>query len=287
MTICYRTVSGGGVQFYSENISPADSGGFYPQPSATVLPHYYSAILGRGADARGREAWATDLWRMVLSRADQIEGYRVVAIDFFESAEYALRNRDNDQYVSDLYTTFFQRAPSQSEINAWTAMIPSIGRDGVIHHFLHSAEFDLFMRRTIGINGQARAESFAVVDFYRGFLRRLPDPAGMGAWTNQFRTAQCRPEVQKRAAVIATAQSISNGFLMTPEYVNRNRTNAEFVTDMYSAFLRRGADLTGFQHWKSTLDAGSMTRAQVLDSFLGSSEFSARVDSIAKTPCGG
>ena len=41
---------------------------------------------------------------------------------------------------------------------------------------------------------------------------------------------------------------------MSPEYASRNRTNSEYVQDLYYAFLQRGGDLAGFNFWVNALD---------------------------------
>ncbi len=263
-----------------------NTGSFTAITGQSLLPHYYQTILGRAPDAAGRSYWGAELWRMMQSRADQIEGYRVVAFGFFGSAEYVAKNRADRDYISDLYKTFFNRTPAVAEIDGWMAYLPTVGRDGLLHHFIHSAEFDIFMRDRLGINGNARAETFAAVDFYRGFFRRLPDPTGLAGWVGEYRKAQCEPETTKAASVAATARSISNGFLNSPEYKARATTNAQFVNDLYSAFLRRGADLGGFNGWKAALDNGSQTRAQLMEGFIGSPEFGSRIGQVTAAACG-
>jgi Domain of unknown function (DUF4214) len=263
-----------------------NTGSFSVTTGRSLLSHYYLSILGRAPDSAGRSYWGTELWRMMQSRADQSEGYRVIAFGFFNSAEYLARNRTDREYIADLYKTFFDRIPASAEVDAWMAYLPTQGRDGLMHHFLHSAEFDVIMRDRLGINGSARPETFAAVDFYRGFFRRLPDVSGLAGWVNEYRKAQCEPQANKAAAVAATARAISNGFLSSAEYKARATTNAQFVNDLYSGFLRRGADLGGFNGWKALLDGGSQTRAQLMEGFIGSPEFSSRVAQITGASCG-
>jgi hypothetical protein len=261
-------------------------GSFTVITGQSLLPHYYQSILERAPDAAGRSYWGTELWRMMQSRADQVEGYRVIAFGFFNSAEYLARNRTDRDYISDLYKTFFNRTPASSEVDGWMTYLPVQGRDGIMHHFLHSAEFDILMRNQLGINGSARPETFAVVDFYRGFFRRLPDVVGLTGWVNEYRKAQCAPESTKAASVAATARAISNGFLNSAEYQARGTSNSQFVNDLYSGFLRRGADIGGFNGWKAQLDSGRLTRAQIMEGFIGSPEFSSRVGQVATALCG-
>jgi hypothetical protein len=85
--------------------------------------------------------------------------------------------------------------------------------------------------------------------------------------------------------VLAAAESISRQFAASTEYFRRFRSNAQYVGDLYNAFLRRGGDNTGVQFWISQLDAGARTREYVWQQFLVSAEFSARVAGIVAQGC--
>jgi len=57
------------------------------------------------------------------------------------------------------------------------------------------------------------------------------------------------------------------------------------VGDLYNAFLRRGGDLEGVRSWVSQLEDGALSREAVRRAFLGSSEFTARVDAVIREGC--
>jgi hypothetical protein len=128
----------------------------------------------------------------------------------------------------------------------------------------------------------ARVETDVVLDFYRGLLARLPDSGGFSHWLTNFRSAQC----QGAAAVSAQADAISAAFANGAEAAARGRTNAQYVADLYNAFLRRGGDLAGVRHWIQQLDRG-VPRDEVRRAFLASPEFSARVQAVASAGCAG
>jgi hypothetical protein len=81
------------------------------------------------------------------------------------------------------------------------------------------------------------------------------------------------------------AEAISSGFVGSGEYAGRNRTNAQFVGDLYNAFLRRGGDLGGVQFWINDLDSGARTRENVRQSLLASPEFQGRVTNVVNQGC--
>ena len=90
-------------------------------------------------------------------------------------------------------------------------------------------------------------------------------------------TAQC----QGSAAVYRTAQEVSKNFVDSPEYVARGRTHAEFVADLYNAYLRRGGELAGVQFWIAKLSDGTFTREYVRSQFAQLPEFQSRAGRIA------
>ena len=204
-----------------------------------------------------------------------------LAGSFYASAEYAAQNRDNAGFVTDLYNTFFNRAPDSGGFSNWTGLLASgMPREVVLASFMFSAEFGTF---TQGIFGTAttRKEIDTVVDFYRGILGRLPDDAGFAFWLGRFRTAQC----QGSAAVTTQAESISNLYATSQEYIARNRSNAQYVGDLYNAFLRRGGDLAGVQFWINELNTGARTRENERQQFVASPEFSSRAAAIISQGC--
>ena len=118
-----------------------------------------------------------------------------------------------------------------------------------------------------------------VMDFYRGLLSRLPDDGGFGYWASRFRAAQC----SGTAAVTAEAEAVSSEIARAA--AARNRTNSQYVGDLYNAMLRRGGELAGVKFWIDVLDRGALTREQVRQQFVASPEFQGRVAQIVAAGC--
>ena len=250
-------------------------------PAKTLINNYYQAILGRAPDPGGLAYWQGEMTRLQGLGVDVQEAFRVMAGWFFTSAEYLGRNTGDAQYVTDLYRTFFQRAPDAGGLGFWTGQLAAgMPRAVALYSFLFSAEFGSYMQGLLG-NTASRGEVYAVVDFYRGFLNRLPDTAGFQYWLNRFRAAQC----QGAAAVNAEVEAISEQFAASAEYADRKRSNRDYVGDLYYAFLRRGGELTGFDFWVNQLDAGARSREQLRREFLKSPEFQGRVQQIVNQGC--
>jgi hypothetical protein len=149
-----------------------------------------------------------------------------------------------------------------------------------MYGFLFSPEFNTFMTGLFGNSG-SRAEVYAVVDFYRGILNRLPDTTGFNSWLAQFRTAQCAGP----GPVYSAVDQISASFIYSAEYLSRNRTNTEYVGDLYYAFLRRGGDLAGVNFWINQLTSAAENREQLRKDFINTPEFNGRVNAIIAQGC--
>ena len=101
-----------------------------------------------------------------------------------------------------------------------------------------------------------------LTSFYRYFLRREPDIAGMNGWLAQLKSG-------------VDESVVMNGFILSAEYSASN-TNAQFVDTMYYAILGRQADTAGFNGWVNALNGG-MTRQTVVNAFVRSSEGITRI----------
>ncbi len=250
-------------------------------PDQALIESYYQAILGRPSDAAGLAAWTSESSRARSLGLDTKDVFRVMANVFFTGAEYLSRNRSDAQYITDLYRAFFNRDPNSSEVAYWTQPLTAgLPRSVVLFSFLFSAEFDSLMQGLFGTT-ITRSELATVGDFYRGFLNRLPDEAGFAFWLGRFRVAQCT----NAAAVRAEVESISSQFLAANEYTSRQRSDRDFIADLYYIFLRRGGDVAGFNYWVDLLSNGTFTRDQVRQEFVKATEFQSRVTQIINQGC--
>ena len=246
----------------------------------SLVTHYYRSILGRSPDAGGKSFWEGEAVRMESLTANVNETWFAMATFFYFSPEYVSLGRSNAGFVTDLYNTFFNRPPDAGGLAFWTDQLTSgMPREVVLVSFMFSPEFASFTQGIFG-NTAARAEVDVVMDFYRGLVARLPDGGGFNHWVGQFRTAQC----QGAGEVYAQVHAISSTFVNGGEYAARNRTNAQFVGDMYNAFLRRGGDAGGVNFWINQLNSG-MSREEVRQAFVSTPEFTNRVNAIVSQGC--
>ena len=247
----------------------------------SLATHFYRSILRREPDNEGKAYWNGEAERMVAAGADVNEAWYSLAALFFSSAEYRAQASTTRAYVTDLFRTFLAREPDVAGLLYWIGQIDSgMPREVARVAMMFSPEFKELSNRIYGAQ-KVRAESNVVMDFYRGLLNRLPDGAGYTSWVQRFRAAQCKGA----AAVESEVEAISSAFMSGSEYAARNRGNAQFVADLYDAFMRRGGDLGGVQFWIGQLDTGARTREQVRREFMASPEFRARVNAVLGETC--
>jgi len=287
------TPSGGDIPVYdrrlnlTNNASPSGGMLTYLRVAFSVqeliqnlVTKYYVDILARAPDQPGLAFWVSEINRIVSLGIDVKEGYIALGKLFFNSTEYLARNRDDIQYVTDLYQTFLGRAPDPSGLAFWVGYLTQgSSRNEVMNAFAFSSEFNAYM---VGIFGSSvtRPENNLVNDFYRGILSRLPDTTGFNSWLALIRTAQCAGA----QAVTNLSSQIALQFVQSAEYALRNRNDNGYVEDMYDAMLRRSASPTEVAYWVGILTGGA-TREQVLQYFTGSVEFQLRVQQVINAGC--
>ena len=111
---------------------------------------------------------------------------------------------------------------------------------------------------------KAKAAGGTIDDFvercYTVALERSSDPAGFADWKSQLTNGE------------AVGAYIAYGFLFSAEYLNKNKSNEDYVTDLYHLFMGREPDTAGFNDWVSQLEAGK-SRVDVFAGFANSTEF--------------
>lgn len=102
----------------------------------SIVESLYNNVLNRASDVEGRNFWVNTIL------ADESNLDMVVA-GFVTSAEFTARNLDDDEFVTLLYKTMFNRAPSATEKNLWMAALNNgASRNSVVSSFINSTEFE-------------------------------------------------------------------------------------------------------------------------------------------------
>ena len=117
-----------------------------------------------------------------------------------------------------------------------------------------------------------------VRNFYTGALARQPNAAELQQWTAAIDQALA----QGYGAVLGEVRNLGTALFTSQEYLNRNRTNSEFIIDLYWGYLHRTYDQAGYDGWLAVLNGGA-TRDEVREGFALSPEFETKAGGICTT----
>lgn len=123
----------------------------------------------------------------------------------------------------------------------------------------------LFFLVTIISSARINAKASGTVDdfverCYTVTLGRGSDPNGFADWKGQLLNGK------------AVGIHVAYGFLFSQEYTNANKSNEEYVADLYMLFMGREPDTDGFNDWVGQLYSGK-SRVEVFAGFANSQEF--------------
>lgn len=223
----------------------------------------YKVSLERDADKEGLEYWINKLNNGEACGAQ-------IGFGFIFSDEYTARNRTNEEYVTDLYSMYFDRTPDQEGFDYWVGRLnEGANRETVFAGFSNSEEFYNLCTRYnvtagyyaegVDLTQQGGVNCF-VARLYKACLDRLPDQAGQSVW------------VMKLINKEESGASLAKNFIFSAELENRQLPNMDFVEIMYDAFFGREADSEGLESWTEKLNGGA-SKNLIYKGFAESEEF--------------
>ena len=224
----------------------------------------YRNFLKREPDEMGLGDWVDALCSGRATGAKLVCG-------FVLSKEYQANSLSDEEYITALYRTVFNREPDEAGLKAWIDVMDlGCTNEMILRGFIDSEEFHNLCK-DLGIDpGRSPVEPIEppggkyriafVARLYKICLERRYEREGLDNWVRAlvYRTA--------------TGSSVVNGFFNSQEFLNRNLSDEEFVIVAYHAILDREPDKSGLESWIDALRRG-YTRNQVLDGFLKSTEF--------------
>lgn len=236
-----------------------------PEPEEQLnsfVERMYTVALGRAGEQEGIEYWVERL----LNGENDGAG---IAHGFLQSPEFINKNLADNDYIRVLYATFFDRIPAGDEIAYWGGALASgESREFVLAGFVNSNEFD-GLCAGYGIS--------------RGFMRE--DGSGINPgiirFTERLYTKALERDGEKEgieywalriADGVATPEAAAKSFFLSPEYVNRNTSDEQYIKALYRTFMDREAEADGVTYWQGVMDDGA-TREAVLTGFAQSPEF--------------
>ena len=234
-------------------------------PVAAFVERMYTEVLGRASDAQGKADWTNKLVGHTGDGATLAEG-------FIMSDEFKGRGVSNEDFLTIMYKTFFNREADEGGYNDWLGKLQAgVSRSEVLAGFVDSAEFaQLCVNYGISQgymygNGAVANPGIGlfVYRLYNTLLGRTPDASGVLDWTSRIANNQ-----------ISAAEAATTGFILSQEFQQRSAQmdNDTYLEVMYATFFDREGDSDGLRNWENQLLAGA-DRNNIVFGFAGSPEF--------------
>ena len=245
-----------------------------PKPEVTEAPvdedniqkfvrRMYKVCFDREPDEAGFEGWCNGL-------KNGTENYRSIALGFLTGEEMTVRNLSDEEYLTEVYKALFDREPDEGGYNSWlNALKNGMTRAELVEGFILCDEYSNICDE---YEIESRKDQIAgyVERLYTVILGRASEEPGKTTWTNTlFGNA-------------ISAADAAYEFAFTPEFVNQNVSDEEFVTRFYQALLDREPDDGGLEIWTNALKNG-VSRKFVLEGFMESAEFTNLCNKYAVT----
>ena len=225
----------------------------------------YTNVLNRQPEEDGAKFWTDELYAFRKSGAEVAQG-------FIFSEEFVNRGTSNDQFVSILYRTFFDREADSDGMNYWLSQLSSgMSRQDVANGFIFSQEWADTCAKygirsgapgvTAKVNINPTAATVAFVErMYTTAMKREYDQEGRDYWAKELSNFRI------------TGEQVGASFFLSAEMNGYNLSNDEYINRLYKTFMDRDADQGGMDYWMSFLAQGH-TREEAVFGFTRSPEF--------------
>lgn len=235
----------------------------------------------------GVGGFVTRLYRLALEREPDSAGYSdwcsrleggmsdgaTVANGFLNSPEFISRGLSNEDYVSILYSIFFDREPDPEGFEYWVSQLNNgQSRDSIISGFINSTEWaNTCLSYGILSGGTGTATIIPpisdgitnfVTSLYEECLGREGDESGINDWC------------LKLASQRATGKDVAFGFFFSSEFASNieDMDDYDIVGIFYEVFLDRTASYSELTYWVGYLRWGGDI-SNLFSGFADSQEF--------------
>ena len=114
----------------------------YDKTNSDFVNLFYNRLLSRAPEEVGLDAWVAGLTSGALTGADLVNQFI-----FGKECQSIISKYTNEQFITFLYKTLFNRAPDSGGLNAWLARRSAgMTKEGVVNGFIHSLEFELICK---------------------------------------------------------------------------------------------------------------------------------------------
>lgn len=235
---------------------------------AAFVDRIYTYVLNREPEPEGAAFWTDELYSFRRTGAE-------VGLQFIFSDEFTSRGTTDDEFVTILYKTFFDRTPEEEGFKFWTDALKNgtMDRMAVATGFVYSQEWaDICATYGIRSGGDLKPTvkisptdlTYAFVErMYTTAMRREYDAEGREYWATLLSNFEM------------TGEQVGAFFFLSDEMESYGLTNEQFLERLYLTFMDRDSDAEGLQFWLDGMSSG-MTRTDVVFGFTRSPEFTAK-----------
>ncbi|MCR5720231.1 MAG: DUF4214 domain-containing protein [Lachnospiraceae bacterium] len=243
------------------------------EKAASFKKRLFVRALYEGCFLRTGRDDELDFWERAL-RSGERNGATAMEF-FFESDEFEGLNLTDEEFVKRAYRVIMGRTYDKGGFDYWYKCLQNgVSRKGILAAFATSKEFTNICK-VCGINRgsvenhRGRDRNVTLTSFiyqlYKGIMGREPDTEGLDFWCDEI--------LDKRRDLY----NVIGEFFKSPEFVNHNYSDEEYVSVLYRLCLRRELDTDGFNFWVNELKSGLRTRDRVLLDFIYAPEFKKKV----------
>lgn len=238
----------------------------HPYANAFVADIYRN-FLNRDPDPSGWNTWVTQLTNGSISASNFLEGV-------IYSPEFAGLGVSDHDYIGILYKGILGRTASESEISYWLDL--SYSRPMILMGIAQSAEFAAKCERAgvnvgiIDVNSSIEkkeiGKEFAALMF-ESILGRTIDAQSADTWGNLVANG-------------TTASDMIGVLYSCDEFINKNYSDEDYITNVYNSILGRNPSSTDFQNWYTLFEESNVSRYYVIKALVNSAEFATRCENF-------
>lgn len=221
--------------------------------AAAQVFRMYQTAFDRVPDRYGHQSWTNGIVAGTLE-VKQMAG---VFLNTPEGiATYGAL--DNTAFVTEMYDNAFDRAPDGGGLVYWVGQLDSGAktRAEVMYAFSESPEFVANTSPVALEFSQAGYQQEYIDEAYRIFVGVTGEEPG------EAQLEAISMDLAQGTSLLDVATELFNTDVSTAFY--GGTTNEEFVTLLYQTLLERGVDPVAQTFWPDHLEAGTMTRPQVI-----------------------
>jgi len=236
-----------------------------PEPTyefGDFVERLYKVALGRDSEPEGKAFWIEK-----VQNGEYTGGY--CALFFLTGPEFLEKKTTDEEFMSTVYATFFDREPEPAGLEFWLKYLKDGGdRKSVVENFVDSKEWCNLCAKYNVKSGAPTAKAEIPSEKAKAFVERLytkclgrdAEEKGLEFWSLKLTNLE------------ASGAELARDFFGSKEYVNKKRNDEEYVKDLYLTFMDRDAEEEGLNYWVGQIHDG-MERIDVLRGFVVSEEF--------------